>query len=442
MKLGSRLAALSFVLASGLACPARAEAPKPLRTDNVAQLHLDDVYAPATPDHKVELYLRALSAGRVPVESLGPKDIKVRQDEARIDPADVEVTLLENARRGVACVLVLDDSPSMREPFEDLKRAALGFLDRVGSYDRVAVVTFSGTIDVVADFTKAKPDVRRAIDALHVSAEPAPTRVYDGVHRALELIRQGGDLPRRSLVIIFSDGSDGGSEHSLDELVELAKGGVNEPRILIFGIGYPTGFGDKGLAGLRRLAEQTTADFVRADPGLPLADFYATIWTQMMKSYLLRYPTRFDGELHRIEVSADDAKDERSVRLPDLSGPVWPWVLGGALAFAAASGALIWWLLRRTGRLVIQSGPQHGRAIRLRPGLNRIGRLPDNEVVLDVDTVSHRHAEIEVQGRKARIRDLDSSNGTFVNDAAIEADTALRSGDRVRLADVDLVYQR
>src|SRR5687768_16140227 len=45
-----------------------------------------------------------------------------------------------------------------------------------------------------------------------------------------------------------------------------------------------------------------------------------------------------------------------------------------------------------------------------------IGRDGDNDIVLDADSVSRRHAKIERRGGDAFLVDLDSTNGTFVND--------------------------
>jgi hypothetical protein len=393
----------------------------------------------------VEVSLRALSLGGVPVADLQASDFLVREDDERIDPDRIEVQLLEDAKRGVACVLAIDLSPTMRDSFGEVKAAASGFLERLGSYDRVAVLTFAGTVEEVADFSASRADARRAIDALDVNQEPAPTQVFDALYRAVEMVRRKqGELPRRSLVIVFSDGNDGGSERSLDQVVELAKGGALDPRVLIFSVGYATGFGESGLESLRRIAEGTTAESVRAAPGRPPTDFYGAVWKQMTKSYVLRYRSRLDGEAHRVEVVADgQAKDERTARYGAVSGSPWPWLAAGLAAIALVGGLVTFFLSRSAGRLVLQSGEERGRSLRLRRGLNRIGQEADNEVVLPFDTVSRRHAEIEV-GKRGRvlIRDLGSTNGTWVNEKPVEEQGSLRPGDRVRVADVEFVYER
>ena len=55
----------------------------------------------------------------------------------------------------------------------------------------------------------------------------------------------------------------------------------------------------------------------------------------------------------------------------------------------------------------------------LKNGEIHIGREPDNDIVLNLKTVSRYHAIIQVDGSQISIKDLDSSNGTFIypNDA-------------------------
>ena len=43
----------------------------------------------------------------------------------------------------------------------------------------------------------------------------------------------------------------------------------------------------------------------------------------------------------------------------------------------------------------------------------------DNEIVIDHPSVSAYHAELRLHGQKLAIKDLNSQNGTFVNDEKI-----------------------
>lgn len=61
-----------------------------------------------------------------------------------------------------------------------------------------------------------------------------------------------------------------------------------------------------------------------------------------------------------------------------------------------------------------------------------IGRAPDNEVAIDNLAVSNYHARIYGEAGRLVIEDLNSLNGTFVNDMRVERAT-LRDGDLVQV---------
>jgi FHA domain len=66
--------------------------------------------------------------------------------------------------------------------------------------------------------------------------------------------------------------------------------------------------------------------------------------------------------------------------------------------------------------LVWKSGPQAGTRRMIRDEVTRIGRGPDNDVVIDeMTTISAHHVEIRKENGAYKIQDLNSMNGTFVN---------------------------
>lgn len=71
--------------------------------------------------------------------------------------------------------------------------------------------------------------------------------------------------------------------------------------------------------------------------------------------------------------------------------------------------------------------------VELRDGVYVIGRDDRAEIVVPNGTVSSRHAELRVNGDACVLRDLGSSNGTFVNGIRISSPTAVTSADAIAL---------
>lgn len=67
-----------------------------------------------------------------------------------------------------------------------------------------------------------------------------------------------------------------------------------------------------------------------------------------------------------------------------------------------------------------------------------VGKNPNVKIRIEKDTISQFHARIEVQGGKYYIEDLNSTNGTYVNEQMLDYKVRrpLERGDRIRFADV------
>jgi two-component system, cell cycle response regulator len=61
-----------------------------------------------------------------------------------------------------------------------------------------------------------------------------------------------------------------------------------------------------------------------------------------------------------------------------------------------------------------------------------VGRDPDNDICVDLTTVSRRHARLFGQNGEAWVEDLGSTNGTLVNDEQIDGPRQLHNGDLLR----------
>ncbi len=85
--------------------------------------------------------------------------------------------------------------------------------------------------------------------------------------------------------------------------------------------------------------------------------------------------------------------------------------------------------------LIIQSSFEDRREYMLLPGQNTIGRRADNDIVLQDAAASGWHADVFYDSSQDAIliRDLDSTNGTFVNGKRIHESFPLHHEDRIRV---------
>ncbi|MDA0140895.1 FHA domain-containing protein [Solirubrobacter deserti] len=85
-------------------------------------------------------------------------------------------------------------------------------------------------------------------------------------------------------------------------------------------------------------------------------------------------------------------------------------------------------------RLVVLDGPDSGREFPLAGAIAiAIGRDDTAGIVIEDDQVSRRHALVTVFEDGARVNDLNSTNGTWVNGARIALPHPLLEGDELRV---------
>ena len=71
-----------------------------------------------------------------------------------------------------------------------------------------------------------------------------------------------------------------------------------------------------------------------------------------------------------------------------------------------------------------------GRVLRLREGVIRLGRAKSNDFCFDNKSVSAKHAQIFVDGNgKVMVKDVGSTNGTYIDDIKIDAETSQEVGN-------------
>src|ERR1051325_540968 len=88
-------------------------------------------------------------------------------------------------------------------------------------------------------------------------------------------------------------------------------------------------------------------------------------------------------------------------------------------------------------KLVVLSAGLSGRTHELNVDKTTIGRVEDNTFLIAEPSVSSHHCEILLRGNDVVVKDLNSTNGTFINGEKI-SESALKPGQTLRLGQIDL----
>ncbi len=186
---------------------------------------------------------------------------------------------------------------------------------------------------------------------------------------------------------------------------------------------------------LEAIAQAAQGSFHRADnlPQLTRALTRATNEIHYWPGQV--HPQPVTPESHRIVVRYGRDTD-----------PLW-YVLGGLWAVIILLGAGTLVLFNRGRRmasptvvgLLLVKGVEREHYV-LTKRISTLGRSVGNDVAIQDEKMSGRHARIECNKQGFRIVDLGSTNGTYVNDQKVH-EASLRPGDVIRMGETTLEFR-
>jgi len=81
-----------------------------------------------------------------------------------------------------------------------------------------------------------------------------------------------------------------------------------------------------------------------------------------------------------------------------------------------------------------------GREHPLTGEITTIGRAVENDIVITSKRISREHVRVRREGWRVMLQDMNSTNGSFLNDERVLAPAELRDEDRIKIGDVILVF--
>ena len=88
-------------------------------------------------------------------------------------------------------------------------------------------------------------------------------------------------------------------------------------------------------------------------------------------------------------------------------------------------------------KLVLLSAGMTGRSHELKVDKTTIGRVEDNTFAIVDPSISSHHCEVLLRGAEIVVRDLNSTNGTFINGEKV-TETVIKPGQILRLGQIEM----
>ena len=91
--------------------------------------------------------------------------------------------------------------------------------------------------------------------------------------------------------------------------------------------------------------------------------------------------------------------------------------------------------------LIVRTGQLKGHRFPIRVPIVNVGRAEYNDVVVPDSSVSSAHAKIQLREGIWVVVDLDSTNGTFVDEDRVSGEAPIAPGAVIRFGEVGVVFE-
>jgi VWFA-related protein len=121
--------------------------------------------------------------------------------------AEQQILQFDSSSAPFDLLLVIDLSGSTRDVVKLIRAAAMRFVQAARPSDRIGVITFAGQPAIVSPLTEDRQLLRQRINEMNTLA--GDTKLYDATDFAVSQTLNNAKNPRRTAIILMSDGLDG-----------------------------------------------------------------------------------------------------------------------------------------------------------------------------------------------------------------------------------------
>jgi VWFA-related protein len=272
-------------------------------------LHAQDAFRISVDVDLVLLHATVRDHAGQLVAGLEEREIEIWEDGVR-----QSVRLFRHEDSPVTAGLVVDHSGSMKYKLADVVAGARRFAQASHPLDQMFVVNFNEHVTMpqssLEQFSSRSDELQLAI----TTAPPAgKTALYDAIAAALERLQTGSRDKR--VLVVFSDGGDNASKHSLADVLRMAA--LSSAIIYTIGIFEDTD-PDKNPGVLKQLAKATGGEAYFPEKFSDIVSVCDRIALEIRQHYTIGFVSSnpaHDGAYRSIRLSAKQAGRKHTVRV-------------------------------------------------------------------------------------------------------------------------------
>lgn len=357
-------------------------------------------------------------------------------------------------------VLMIDNSGSMKKNDPDFltKNAVSEFVSKLSDDIRFAVLIFDHRVNLVLSLTTvseaSREDILASFDNLDFKGRL--TNIPAAMERAIYELKTKGRKESQKSIIFITDGiiDTGNKNRDIDKarwLRDNLSEDAAEHGIKIFGVAF-TDHADFEL--IQFLAQKTKGKYFRAFTPEDIVN----VFSEINQAIVSTEPAVGDRPIS-VETSRSTEAPAPTPAPLQLKKLISPKTIPGVLvALGVIILVIVFWTRRKKPGITPPPGRPHvsyttesvpeaalkdmsgvtGQDVfEINERMTKIGRLsgsqedPVNHIVIDRKTISRKHAVIEYKNHSFWIMDMDSANGTFLNNRRVTNEMQLKHGDTI-----------
>lgn len=169
------------------------------------------------------------------VDNLATESFIVKEDNQPISPTEsfMYINKMSSIPYQMKTVLLLDNSASVANDLQEIKNAAINFVNNIVDKQEMAILVFSDESTLLTDFTDDVDELVAAIESIQIGFPSVD--LYGSIIEAVSMWNDlySIDLVQQGVLVALTDGDDTQGSHTLDQALNA----IGDKRVYMIGLG-------------------------------------------------------------------------------------------------------------------------------------------------------------------------------------------------------------